>query len=158
MMTEEFNHYLVLADVLEFALGRPITDDDVGQMAEDRELNDMRRHFMESGDPCLVAALGLTEGGGSLSFGLLSELSGGELEDRLVTAMGIIYKDEKNHYENAARVAADKVGSLDDLERMKKVVTEVSLLRVKMRFEQSNEPMDWREVEKIIADNRVAAV
>ena len=44
MMTEEFNHYLVLADVLEFALGRPITDDDVGQMAEDRKLNDMRRH------------------------------------------------------------------------------------------------------------------
>lgn len=113
---------------------------------------------MESGDPCLVAAMGLTEGGGSRSFGVLAQLKGDELEDRLAAAMDVIYKDEKNHYEHAARAAAKTVGSADDLERMKKVVAEVSLQRVRMRFEQFNQPMGWAEVEKIIADNQVATV
>lgn len=157
MMTEEFNHYRVLADVLEFALGRPIADDDVGQLPEDKKLNDMRRHYMDSGDPCLQAAMGLTEGGGSRTFGELAKLEGGEIEDRLAAAMDVIYKDEKTHYEDAARAAAALVGSPDDLERMKRVVREVSLQRVKMRFEQFNQPFAWEEVEKIIEDNRVAA-
>lgn len=154
MMTEEFNHYLVLADVLEFALGRPISYDDVAQLPEDKKLNDMRRGYMETGDPCLRAAMGLTEGGGSRTFGELAKLKGGEIEDRLAKAMDVIYKDEKNHYEHAAQRAAALVESDDDLERMKKVVQEVSLQRVKMRFEQFNQPMGWEEVEKIIEDNR----
>lgn len=157
MMTEEFHHYLVLADVLEFALGRPLTDDDFGQLPEDRKLNDMRRRYMESGDPCLQAAMGLTEGGGSRTFAELARLKGGEIEDRLAAAMDVIFRDEKTHYEDAAREAAVLVGSEDDLERMKRVVREVSLQRVRMRFEQFNQPMAWEEVKKIIADNRVAA-
>jgi len=157
MMTEEFNHYLVLADVLEFALGRPISDDDVGQLPEDRKLNDMRRNYMESGDPCLRAAMGLTEGGGSRTFGELSKLKGGEIEERLAKAMDVIYKDEKNHYEDAARRAAALVKSEEDLERMKTAVREVSLQRVKMRFEQFNQPMSWQEVEQIIEEHRVSA-
>lgn len=157
MMTEEFHHYLVLADVLEFALGHAISYDDVGQLPEDRKLNDMRRRYMDTGDPCLRAAMGLTEGGGSRTFGELARLKGGEIEDRLAKAMDVIYKDEKTHYEDAARAAAAEVKSDHDLARMKDVVREVSLQRVKMRFEQFSQPMSWEEVEKIIEDNQVAA-
>ena len=159
MMTEEFNHYRVLADVFEFALGRPIADADIAQMPEDRKLNDMRRRYMESGDPRLRAAMGLTEGGGSSTFRVLSELKGGEIEDRLAAAMKVIYTDEKNHYEEAAHEAAALVKSADDLERMKAAIREVSLQRVKMRYEQFNAPIPWAEVENIIADAaaRIAA-
>lgn len=154
MMTEEFNHYLVLADVFEFALGRPITDADIRQMPEDKKLNDMRRHYMEAGDARLRAAMGLTEGGGSSTFRVLSEMKGGDIEERLAAAMKVIYTDEKNHYEEAAHEAAALVRSPDDLERMKTAIREVSLQRVKMRYEQFNAPMPWAEVEKIIADAR----
>ncbi|MPY72087.1 MAG: hypothetical protein GEU92_18660 [Alphaproteobacteria bacterium] len=150
MMTEEFNHYLVLADVLEFALGRPVTDEDVEQMPEDRKLNDLRRKYMESGDPLLRAAMGLTEGGGSRTFGELSKIGGGEIEDRLAAAMKVIWSDEKTHYEEAAHDAAALVSGGDDLARMKAVIAEISLQRVRMRFEQFNAPMPWAEVEAIV--------
>ena len=157
MMTEEFNHYLVLADVLEFALGRPLADSDIAQLPEDRKLNEMRRGYMDSGDPRLRAAMGLTEGGGSTTFRVLSELKGGEIEERLAAAMKVIYSDEKSHYEEAAHEAAALVRSDDDLERMKQAIREVSLQRVRMRYEQFNAPLPWAEVEKIIADGVAGA-
>lgn len=159
MMTEEFNHYLVLADVLEFALGRPITEADIGQLPEDKALNDLRRELMESGDPRLEAAAELTEGGGSTTFRVLSELKGGEIEARLAAAMRVIFTDEKNHYEDAAKEAAELVKSDSDLALMKDAIRKVSLQRVKMRYEQFNKPMPWPEVEALIAaeEKRLAA-
>jgi hypothetical protein len=154
MMTEEFNHYLVLADAYEFILGRKLRDGDIGQLPEDRKLNDMRRKYMESGKPSLQAAMGLTEGGGSRTFAELAKLKGGEMEDRIARAMGVIYKDEKAHFEEAAQAAAALVQTDDDLQRMKQVIAEVSLQRVKMRFEQFSEPMAWSEVEALIEDEQ----
>ena len=151
MMTEEFEHYVVLAEVLEFALGRPLTPDDPEQLGEDRKLNEMRRRYVESGDSCLNAAMGLTEGGGSSSFGVAASLSGGELEERLARAMKVIYTDEANHYQSAAKTAAALVSSSDDLERMKTAIREISRQRVEMRYEMFSEPMSRDEVENVIA-------
>ena len=149
-MVEEFNHYLVLADVLEFALGRPLTGEDAQQLPEDKKLNDMRRRYMDSGDPCLRAAMGLTEGGGSRTFEVLAGLSGGPLEDKLAAAMKVIYSDEKNHYEAAGEVAVGVITSEDDFTRMAEALREVSLQRVKMRYEQFAEPLPWAEVLAMI--------
>ena len=153
MMTEEFEHYVVLAEVLELALGRKLTPDDPQQLPEDARLNEMRRHYVESGQPCLKAAMGLTEGGGSSSFREAAKLTGGELEKKLAAAMKIIYADEKNHYEDAARDAAESVVSEDDLEQMKTAIAEVSRQRVEMRYEMFSQPISRAEVETVIADN-----
>ena len=106
MMTEEFEHYVVLAEVLEFLLGRTLTPDDPEQLPEDQKLNDMRRGYVESRDPCLIAAMGLTEGGGSSTFREASKLTGGEIEERLAAAMSVVHRDEENHYLGAAAAAA----------------------------------------------------
>lgn len=151
MMTEEFNHYRVLADVLEFALGRPIAESDIRQLPEDKKLNDMRRAYMDSGDPRLRAAMGLTEGGGAATFRVLAELTGGEIEELLAAAMRVIHTDEQAHYEDAARAAARLVSSEEDLTLMRGAIREVSLQRVRMRYEQFNAPMPWDEVERMIA-------
>lgn len=153
MMTEEFEHYVVLAEVLEFMLDRKLTADDVHQLPEDKKLNDMRRSHVESGDPCLVAAMGLTEGGGASTFREASKLSGGELEDRLAGAMKIIHTDEKDHYEDAAVAAAEAAKSADDLERMKRAIHEVSVQRVMMRNEQFDYQMTDQEIDTLLADN-----
>jgi hypothetical protein len=153
MMTEEFAHYVVLAEVLEFVLGRPLRADDAAQLPEDEKLNAMRRHYVESDDPCLAAAMGLTEGGGASAFREAARLSGGEIEDRLAAAMKVIHRDEEHHYLDAARAAADAVGSTDDLARMKHALREVSIQRVRMRNEMFSEPMTEAEIDRLIADN-----
>ncbi len=155
MMTEEFEHYVVLAEVLEFVLDRRLEPGDAVQLPEDAKLNEMRRHYMESGDACLSAAMELTEGGGSSTFREASKLSGGDIEDRLAAAMKIIHRDEKNHYEDAASAAAARVGSDDDLARMKRALLEVSIQRVRMRNEMFSEPMAEAEIDALIAAHPV---
>ena len=157
MMTEEFEHYVVLAEVLEFVLGRPLDEKDIGQMPQDRKLNEMRRRYVESGDPCLVAAMGLTEGGGARTFREAAGLSGGAIEERLAAAMRIVHADEKDHYEDAAAAAAAAVGSAEELERMKRALREVSIQRVRMRNEQFDFPMTEREVAALAVDGHTAA-
>ena len=153
MMTEEFEHYVVLAEVLEFVLGRALRQDDPEQLPEDKRLNDMRRAHVESGDPCLAAAMGLTEGGGSSTFREAAKLTGGEIEERLAAAMKIIHRDEENHYLDAAKTAAAAVGSGADLARMKQALYEVSIQRVRMRNEMFSEPMTGAEIDRLVADN-----
>ena len=153
MMTEEFEHYVVLAEVLEFVLGRALTPDDPEQLSEDRKLNDLRRGYVESGDSCLEAVMGLTEGGGSSTFREAAKLTGGEIEERLAAAMKVIHRDEENHYLDAAKAAAASVRSGDDLERMKRALLEVSIQRVAMRNEMFSDPMTGAEIDRLIADN-----
>ena len=153
MMTEEFEHYVVLAEVLEFVLGRKLTPEDAKQLPEDVTLNEMRRGYVESGDPCLVAAMGLTEGGGASTFREASKLTGGPLEERLAAAMTLIHDDEKDHYEDAAADAARAVRSGDDLARMKRAIREVSIQRVRMRNEQFRFQMSDEEIEALISAN-----
>jgi hypothetical protein len=153
VMTEEFNHYLVLADVLEYLLGRNLTPDDPQQLPEDKILNEMRRRYMESGDPCLRAVMGLTEGGGSSTFREMSKLSGGPFEELLAAAMKVIYVDEKDHYSRAAKEAAECVGSPDDLARMKKALYEVSVQRVRMRSEMLAWAMPAAEIDALAKAN-----
>ena len=153
MMTEEFEHYVVLAEVLEFVLGRKLAPGDARQLPEDAALNAMRRRYVESGDPCLVAAMGLTEGGGASTFREASRLSGGALEEKLAAAMTIIHDDEKDHYEDAAADAARAVRTDDDLARMKSAIREVSIQRVRMRNEQFRFQMSDTEIEALIATN-----
>ena len=153
MMTEEFEHYVVLAEVLEFVLGRALTPDDPEQLPEDQKLNDIRRRYVESRDPCLTAAMGLTEGGGSSTFREASKLSGGEIEDRLAAAMTVIHQDEENHYLGAAAAAAAVVHSSKDLSRMKYAILEVSIQRVRMRNEMFSLPMSDAEFDQLVANN-----
>lgn len=151
MMTEEFEHYVVLAEVLEFVLGRPLQPGDAEQLPEDRKLNELRRSYVESGDPRLQAAMALTEGGGSSTFREAAKLTGGEIEDRLAAAMKVIHRDEEHHYLDAAKVAASVVGGDDDLARMKSALLEASIQRVRMRNEMFSHPMAEAEIEALIA-------
>ncbi len=154
MMTEEFEHYVVIAEVLEFVLGRPLTPEDAVQLPQDARLNEMRRINMDSGDDCLIAAMEMTEGGGSSTFREAAKLSGGEIEDRLAAAMKVIHRDEENHYFKAAEKAARVIGSDDDFTRMKRALIEVSIQRVRMRNEMFSNPMPDAELDELISQNQ----
>jgi hypothetical protein len=150
-LTQEFNHYVLMADVLEYLLGHRISADDTFQLPQEKKLGDIRRAYANSGSVIDKAAVLVTEGGGARMFREGRKLKGGRLERMIASAMEVVYQDEKNHYKEAAREAARALQNRHDLARMKKAVHEVSLQRVYMRNEMFKEPLTGDEIKSCLA-------
>jgi hypothetical protein len=150
-LTQEFNHYVLMADVLEYLLGRPVSAEDTFQLPQEKKLGDIRRVYANSGSAVDKAAVLVTEGGGARMFREGRKLKGGRLERMIASAMEVVYQDEKHHYKEAAREAASAVRNKKDLARMKKAVYEVSRQRVYMRNEMFKEPLTASEIECCLA-------
>ena len=150
-LTQEFNHYVLMADVLEYLLGHPVSADDTFQLPQERKLGDIRRAYANSGSIVDKAAVLVTEGGGARMFREARKLKGGRLEGMIARAMEVVYQDEKNHYKEAAREAARAVGGRPDLARMKKAICEVSLQRVYMRNEMFKQPLTDGEITSTLS-------
>ena len=146
-MTQEFNHYVLMADALEYLLGHPISAGDTIQLPQEKELAELRRGYATSGSAVDKAAVLVTEGGGARMFREGRKLKGGRLERMIAKAMEVIYQDEKNHYKEAAREAAQAVKQRQELRRMKKAIREISRQRVYMRNEMFREPLSSQEIK-----------
>lgn len=149
-LTQEFNHYVVLADILENLLGRKIAADDTVQLAEEKKLAEMRRGYVTSGSAIDRAAVGLTEGGGARLFREGAKLKGNKLAAMTARAMKLIYADEKDHYRVMASEAAALVNSAKDLARMQTTTRDISRQRVAMRNEMFRRPMTELQIEDFI--------
>lgn len=156
-LTDEFNHYVVLADILEHLLGRAITADDTVQLPEEKKLGAIRRGYVEGGDALDRAAVGFTEGGGAALFRIGAALDGSELNRMTAKAMRVIYDDEKDHYMVQAAEALSLIGNEGDLHRMQQAIRAVSRQRVRMRNEMFGTPMTGDEIEAFIAEHTKAA-
>ncbi len=150
-LTQEFNHYVVLADILEHLLGRKISAADTNQLPEEKKLGELRRRLVESGSPLDRAAVGLTEGGGARLFREGAKLRGSRLNTMTAKAMQVIYDDEKDHYDVMARDAAGLIKKPKDLTRMQESVRAVSMQRVAMRNEMFGHLMAESEIKKFLA-------
>jgi hypothetical protein len=157
-LTQEFNHYVLMADILEYLLGHAVSREDTFQLPQEKKLGDIRRAYANSGSAVDKAAVLVTEGGGARMFREGRKLKGGRLERMIASAMEVVYQDEKNHYKEAAREAARAVGNKQDLARMKKAVHEVSLQRVYMRNEMFKEPLTSDEIKRCLASHRHRAI
>ena len=146
-MTQEFNHYVLMADALQYLLGHPISAEDTFQLPQEKKLAELRRGYANSGSPVDKAAVLVTEGGGARMFREGRKLDGGPLERMIAKAMEVIYQDEKNHYKEAAREAARAVKNRPDLLRMKKAIREISQQRVHMRNEMFRQPLTTEEIK-----------
>jgi hypothetical protein len=149
-MTQEFNHYVLMADALEYLLGHSISAADTFQLPQEKKLAELRRGYANSGSAVDKAAVLVTEGGGARMFREGRRLKGGRLERTIAKAMEIIYQDEKNHYKEAAREAVRAVKSRQDLQRMKKAIREISHQRVYMRNEMFREPLTSEEIKNCL--------
>jgi len=149
-MVEEFQHYVMFADILEYITGRKL-DAELVQLPEERRLGELRRSYAGSGSPLDRAAVLLTEGGGARLFREGAKVTGGPLEDMIAAAMRTIYEDEKDHVREAAREAASVIATPADAERMKAAIVAVSRQRVAMRREMFKAPMDWPEIDAFLA-------
>ena len=150
-LSEEFNHYVMLADIFEHVMGRKITAEDTVQLAEEKKLGDVRRAYVE--DELTRAAVGFTEGGGARLFREGAKLSGSTVNDMTAHAMEIIYDDEKDHYAEQAKICVGLIKSDDDLARMKDAIRAISAQRVAMRAEMFSGAMTPDEIDGFIAEN-----
>ncbi|HEX5020609.1 MAG TPA: hypothetical protein VFX54_08120 [Candidatus Binatia bacterium] len=150
-LTQEFNHYVLMADVLEYLLGHAVSAADTFQLPQEKKLGELRRRFATSGSPIDKAAVLVTEGGGARMFREGRKLKGGRLENLIAAAMEVVYRDEKNHYRDAATEAAGAVHSQSDLSQMKRAIHEVSLQRVYMRNEMFKKPLTSGEIRSSLA-------
>lgn len=152
-MVQEFNHYVLQADILEYLLGRKIGAGDTVQLPEEKALGDLRRR-LAAGSAVEKAAVLVTEGGGARLFREGRKLKGGVLERKIAAAMEVVYQDEKSHYRVAAREAAAAVANKRDLKAMKRAIERVSLQRVEMRNEMFQFPLSKEQVRQCLAKYR----
>lgn len=153
-LVQEFNHYVVLADIFEHLVGRPVSPDDTVQLDEEKKLGDVRRTYVAENDPLLNAAVGFTEGGGARLFREGKELQGSKVNELTATAMQTIFDDEHDHYMVQAKEAISHIDSPEDLQRMKDAVAKISEQRVWMRAEMFRDAMSREEIETFIQENR----
>jgi hypothetical protein len=151
-MLEEFEHYVMFADIFEEIVGRKIdVDADPVQLPEERKLQELRQRYVASGSPIDKAAVLFTEGGGAAMFREGAKVSGGKLESMIARAMQIIYDDEKDHFREGAREAAELIRTREDAERMKGAIRDVSRQRVSMRLEMFRSPMSEADADAFVA-------
>lgn len=151
-MLEEFNHYVLFADILEHLTGKKAGEADQVQLAEEKRLQEIRRRYTTSGSAVQKAAVLFTEGGGARLFREGAKLQGGELERMIASAMQSIYDDERDHFKEAAKEAESLIGSAADAEQMKAAIVDVSRQRVAMRNEMFRFPMTPAEIDAFIAE------
>ena len=150
-LTEEFNHYVMLADILEHVMGRPIAAEDTVQLQEEKKLGDLRRSYVN--DELTRAAVGFTEGGGARLFREGAKLSGSTVNDMTAKAMNIIYEDEKDHYAEQAKICVNLINTEEELTRMKDAIQDISAQRVAMRAEMFPGAMTDAEIKTFIEAN-----
>lgn len=146
-MTEEFMHYIVLAEVLEDLLGRKLQREDPEQLPEDDKLNRMRHHYVNDDNTAVRAVMELTEGGGTATFREGAKLTGEAFETRLAAAFKVIADDEDGHVDHAAADLKDVVTTEDDFDAARSALLAVSMQRLHMRNEMFSHPMTAAEID-----------
>ena len=153
-LVQEFNHYVLLADVFEFLIGGPISPEDTNQLPEEKKLGDLRRNYVNKNDPLLNAAVGFTEGGGARLFREGKQLEGNKINELTAKAMQIIYDDEHDHYMEQIKTAIQHIVTPEDLKQIKEAVINISEQRVWMRAEMFRNAMTKEEIKIFIKETR----
>jgi hypothetical protein len=151
-IVEEFNHYVLFADILQMLTGKPVGPSETVQLPAEKALGDTRRRLVSGGNPIDSAAVLFTEGGGARLFREGANVRGGALEQKIAHAMKIIYDDERDHFREAAEQASAVLKTEGDLARIVAGIVEVSAARVEMRREMFRNAMTPAEIDAFIAD------
>ena len=156
-LVSEYNHFVMLADILEHVQKRKLTKRDLRQLPQEKKLGDIRRRYVTKGGAIGKAAVGFTEGGGAALFRVGAKLQGIAINRMTARAMKVIWNDEKDHYIEQAKIAARLIKTKKDMAAMQKAMIDVSAQRVWMRNEMFREPMTVAEIEAFIVRRRKKA-
>ena len=150
-LMEEFRHYKLFADVIDYITGRRLTMDELVNydLPEDRVLRQVRADYAAKHGDLARFASSFCEGGGASIYyeGML--LKGSELNDRIAAACKSVYDDEVDHAVHGASDLTALAKTDEDWQLAKEMVEAISKQRVKMRNEQFGSPLSDARLAEI---------
>lgn len=150
-LEEEFRHYVLFADVIDYLTGERLTPEELAryELSEEANLREMRRAFMDTEGELARFASSFCEGGGASIFYEGMQIGGDPLSDRIAVACRGVYEDEIDHAEHGADELGRGARTEDDWARARHMVEEISGQRLRMRNEQFGYPLSDDRVRQI---------
>ena len=154
---QEVRHYAMLAYIYEGLSEEKINWRELREKAKvapwyhlSRREHGRWAELRESGSKLELAAALFTRGGGGAVFYGLIALKGGDYEFLLSEASKIVLKDELEHGASEGRDELYKlIQSREDIEISKKIIVEMSRIRLHMRNEQFSGVLPERRIDEI---------
>ena len=155
-LEEEFRHYVVFADVIDFITGGRLTTEELAgyDIPEERELRAVRKHCFEEHGELGRFASSFCEGGGASIFYEGMQIGGDPLNDRIAAACANVYADEVDHARHGADGLRAAAQMDEDWAAAKAMVTAISAQRLRMRNEEFGFPVAEARLAEI-ADGRI---
>jgi hypothetical protein len=159
-LADETKHARLVMDLLEEISGKKMTVADLVWLPEDRKLARIRARYSKSYATLLHgagairtkeirrkdeelerAAITLTEGGGGALYAVCRRLKKKGVEAKIARVFTQIHRDELRHKNSGERVLNDIIKTAAAFARAARIVSEISLQRLRMRNEQFDFPV-----------------
>ena len=150
-LEEEFRHYVVFADVIDYITGGQLTTEELAtyDIEHERELRAVRKRCFERHGELGRFASSFCEGGGASIFYEGMQIGGDELSDRIAAACANVYGDEVDHAAHGADNLNAIARSEEDWTLAKEMVTDISMQRLRMRNEEFGFPLSDERLQEI---------
>jgi hypothetical protein len=152
-LEEEFRHYVLFADVIDYLTGQHMTTEELQNysLPEDERLGDLRKGFAEKYGALGRFASSFCEGGGASLYYEGMQIGGDPLSDKIAVACRGVYEDEVEHAEVGAIGLEHGAHSEEEWAAARMMVEEISKQRVRMRNEQFGFVLSDERVKEIDA-------
>ena len=176
-IADETRHARLVMDLLEEFSGKKITSADLLWLPEDRKLAAIRARYSKSYATLLHgagkisareirrtdedlerAAITLTEGGGGALYEVCRKLKQNGPEKKIAAVFAEIHRDELNHKNSGQHALERFIKSKSSFERAARIISEVSLQRLRMRNEQFDFPVSddaIKALDKVATESSV---
>ncbi|PZC45870.1 MAG: hypothetical protein C1O27_002245 [Chloroflexi bacterium] len=151
LLFEEIKHYVAFADLLEELTNDMPDPEELKQYQyiEDKKLAEIRANLRNEARGLGVLAAYFTEGGAAAIFREGMNAKGDAISERIAYACGQVYEDEVDHQDSGAHGLESAAESLEDWIRVREMVTEICMQRLRMRNEQFGFPLTAERIEEI---------
>lgn len=152
-LEEEFRHYQLFADVVDYLTGKKITPEELAQyeVPEEAKLRELRTNLMKEHGELARFASSFCEGGGASLYYEGMQVGGDELHDLIAKACRGVYEDEIEHAEQGASGLERGHWSEEQWAQAKSMVEAISRQRVRMRNDQFGHVLSEERIAEIDA-------
>src|SRR5215203_467174 len=150
-LEEEFRHYQLFADVVDYLTGQKMTTEELAQyeVPEEGRLRELRTSLAEEHGALARFASSFCEGGGASLYYEGMQVGGDELHDLIAKACRGVYEDEIEHAEQGASGLERGDWTDEQWALAKDMVEAISKQRVRMRNDQFGHVLSEERLREI---------
>lgn len=153
VLTQEFNHYRLFADILEELTGKCDTPAELlesrEQYPEEKKLIALRAKYATDHGELGRLASQFNEGGGGAIYREGAKAVGSPLMEKISAAFTVVFNDEVGHHKMGARGVERIAKTEEDWAKLSGMVTSIARQRMIMRNEQFGFPLPQSRIDEI---------